>query len=107
MRIEMQLLVESGIDKDGAIWLELAGYDGEDSILPDAAPIAQSDGGARAELRLLVRLWLKTGWLLTSGLAFGTAFLDGPAAQLPSGERLLLAAGAMLRGSLGLVWSAP
>lgn len=99
----------------GAGWLhhqakpdpELAGGTEEDSALPGAAPIIQSDGGVRAELRLLVRLQLKAGWLLTSGLAFGTAFLDGPAAQLPGGERLLLAPWAMLRGSLGLVWSAP
>lgn len=79
----------------------------EDSVPTGAVPIAQSDGGIRAELRLLVRLRLKAGWLLASGLGIGTAFLDGPATQLQSGESLLLAPWATLRGSLGLVWGAP
>lgn len=99
----------------GAGWLhhqvtpssELAAEAEDDPALPSPTPIAQSDGGIRAELRLLVRLRLKAGWQITSGLAFGTAFLDGPATQLPGGERLLLAPWAMLRGSLGLVWSGP
>lgn len=99
----------------GAGWLhhqatpapEVAGDEREDSGLTGAASITQSDGGIRAELRLLVRLRLKAGWLITSGLALGTAFLDGPATQLQSGEKLLLAPWAMLRGSLGLAWSAP
>lgn len=73
----------------------------------DDSAVVDSDGGMRAELRLLVLLRLRAGWMLTGSVALDSAFLDGPTTQLPTGESLPVAPWAMLRGGLGLSWSAP
>lgn len=98
----------------GAGWLhhqvtpaaELAGLEVEDASLPSSGTMASSDGGIRAELRLLVMVRLRAGWSLAASLGAGSAFLDGPAAQVPTGERLLVAPWVTLRGGLGISWSA-
>lgn len=71
------------------------------------AAVVDSQGGMRAELRLLVLLRLRAGWMLTGSVALDSAFFDGPTTQLPTGERLPVAPWAMLRGGLGLSWRTP
>lgn len=93
----------------GAGWLRhRATLAGSEPEVEDAAGSAVgSDGGMRAELRLMVLLRLRAGWMLTGSVALDSAFFDGPPIQLPTGESLLVAPWAMLRGGLGLSWSAP
>lgn len=73
----------------------------------DDAAVVGSDGGMRAELRLLGLVRLRAGWMLTGSLALDSAFLDGPTAQLPTGTGLPVAPWLMLRGGVGLSWSTP
>lgn len=95
----------------GAGWLRhraspVATSESELEDTGDSAVVG-SEGGMRAELRLLAMLRLRAGWMLTGSVALDSAFLDETTTQLPAGTGLPVAPWLMLRGGLGLSWSSP